>query len=198
MNTKTKIMLILITTIFLAGCVTSNEEASNDWKTYTNDQYGYSFEYPSTCFFGPMPADCKQNPPEERAPECLCFLNGEDPNNVFLQRILIEEGAYPMATFTISYYDTPAYNVPAGTELIPWLEENWSYLIEDISLEINTDVGRIPAVEIYTPRSQGAGSARTIFFIKGDQLFTIYMVEPDNQTNNELYNRILSTFVWEE
>ena len=60
-------------------------DVTEDWPVYENEAFGYSFKYPSECFFGPMPADCKQSPPEERAPECLCFLDAEDPWEVYLQ-----------------------------------------------------------------------------------------------------------------
>jgi hypothetical protein len=39
-----------------------------------------------------MPANCKGNPPEERPPECLCFLDTENPNEVFMQALIAGEG----------------------------------------------------------------------------------------------------------
>ena len=59
--------------------IPSTPDATADWPVYENAVLGYSFKYPSGCFFGPMPADCKGNPPEERPPECLCFLDSENP-----------------------------------------------------------------------------------------------------------------------
>ena len=40
----------------------------SDWRTEDHlvfEKYGYSFKYPPDCFYGPMPGDCKQKPPEE-------------------------------------------------------------------------------------------------------------------------------------
>ena len=196
---KNLVLLMLVLAILLVGCSSADEQENDDWQTYTNDQYGYSFEFPSGCFYGPMPGDCKQKPPEERAPECLCFLNGEDPDNVFFQKIEIGEGGdLPMASFSISYYDSPEHNPPADAELVSWVEENWAWMFEDDPETRNTDIGGVPALEVVTPQSTMAPSTRTIFFIKADKLFSIYLIDSNNETSNALYDKVLSSFIWEE
>jgi hypothetical protein len=73
------IKMFMIITILIAGCVSATEAdtESEEWKTFTNVQYGYSFEVPAFCFEGPLPGECKQSPPEERAEECLCFVENQ-------------------------------------------------------------------------------------------------------------------------
>ena len=77
MNNILKITLLIILTILLFGCGTTTELApdSDEWKTFTNEQFGYSFEVPAFCYEGPLPGDCKQSPPEERPEECLCRVS---------------------------------------------------------------------------------------------------------------------------
>ncbi|MCK5318894.1 MAG: hypothetical protein KAJ55_13350, partial [Anaerolineales bacterium] len=82
MQRLSKIGLVLILGGLFVSGYGGTSDATEGWKTYSNDEHGYSFAYPSDCYFGPMPADCKQKPPEERRQECLCFLNGENPDEV--------------------------------------------------------------------------------------------------------------------
>ncbi len=82
-----------------------------DWQIYRNGKYGYSFKYPPDCFYGPMPGDCKQNPPEERPPECLYFLDAENPKRVMMQAFLgnAEEGL-TLVAFSVTYINTTRHN----------------------------------------------------------------------------------------
>jgi hypothetical protein len=169
-----------------------------DWQIYRNEKYGYSFKYPPDCFYGPMPGDCKEKPPEERRPECLCFLNGENPDEVSLEKMIIEADTVSGAPFHISHYDTPVYNPPPGIDLITWIKETYYSNYEDIPDEQNMELGGIPAVKFYTPKSPMAPSQEEIFFIKEDKLFRIYMIEVENENNRELYDQLLSSFSFEE
>lgn len=167
-------------------------EDTSDWQTYTNDKHGYSLKYPADCFYGPMPGYCKQSPPEERPEDCLCFLNGEDPYGVSFQSLTAVNDRWRMASFSILHPPSDFYNPPAGSDLIDWLKEKNSW--EDIPDEINMELDGMPAVRVYTPPSQGAGSQESIYFIMDDKLFNIYMLEVDNEHNREFYNQIISTF----
>lgn len=173
--------------------ITPTPDETANWKTFENEKYGYSLKYPSDCFFGPMPVYCKEEPPEERPPECLCFLNGEDPDRVFLQAFTGEKDNLALASFDVSHYDTPAFNPPAGTDLIQWLKEEFSEQ-ENIPDEMNTEIDGIPAARVDTPRSPMAPSQQDIYSIKNDKLFRISMLDVDNEDNKELYDQILSTF----
>ena len=48
MNNILKFTFLIILTILLFGCGTTTELASDsdEWKTITNEQFGYSFEVP--------------------------------------------------------------------------------------------------------------------------------------------------------
>jgi hypothetical protein len=145
-----------------------------------------------------MPGYCKEKPPEERPQECLCFVNGENPDEVFMQAFLGEGDELTLAGFLVSHFDTPFYNPPPGTELIEWIKNNYSEMFEDIPNESNMEIDGIPAVSLYSPQSPMAPSYEEIYFFKNDILLRINMLDVDNDDNRELYDQILSSFSFEK
>jgi hypothetical protein len=172
----------------------NEKDETANWKVYENKKYGYSFKYPKDCFYGPMPKYCKQKPPEERPAECLCFLDGENQDSVFIQSLIKDKDKFALATFSISHPDSSYYDTSADTDLIEWLKKNFSELHKNIPDKPNMKIGRIDAVKIYTPFSGQAGSAEDIYFIKNGKLLSIHIIEVDNVENRKLYDQILSTF----
>ena len=170
-----------------------------DWPEYINTDLGYSFKYPADCFLGPLGADCKQNPPEQRPPECLCFLNAEDPYAVMMQSFVGDpaEGLM-LVTFSVASRDTPAYHPPEEGDWVPWLQETWSYLSDEMPGETNQTIGGFPAVQIYTPGGGGGASAENIFVVKNGKLIQISMVNVDTEAQLEFYQLVLSTFQFTE
>ncbi len=171
---------------------TEMEYTTEDWPVYENEKYGYSLKYPTDCLYGPLPGYCKQSPPEERPQECRCYFNAENPDEVSLGTFTGPKDNLTGASFSVSHYSTDFYNPPAGTDLIAWLKEKASY--QDIPDEINTEIGGLSAVRVYTPQSPMAWSQENIYFIRNDKLFNIYMINVDNEYNRTLYDQILFTF----
>ena len=162
------------------------EIEESDWITYSNERYGYSFQYPADCFFGRMPVTCKENPPEDRPPECLCFLDGENPDQVFMQAFLGEKENLTLAQFRVSHFGSPQFNPPPGTDLTQWLGEILVGMDSDLPDEPNLSIDGIPAVKIYNPGSPQAPSFDEIYFIREGKLFQVQMLDVDNQENSEL------------
>jgi hypothetical protein len=170
-----------------------------DWPEYINTDLGYSFKYPAGCFLGPMGSHCKQNPPEERPPECLCFLNPEDPYGVFMQSFLGDPAeGFIMVSFYVMHLDTEAFNPPEGEDWVKWVKEKWSYLSEDMPDEANLTFGGLPAVRIYTPGGGGGSSADNIFVEKDGKLILISMINVEIEEQREFYELILATFQFSE
>jgi hypothetical protein len=145
-----------------------------------------------------MPGECKQSPPEERSQECLCFLNAEDPNRVFLQTFQeSKDQGLTLSSFTIAHTQTSQFNPPADAELVSWIKSNFSELYTNVPEEPNTKVGGIPAVSIKVPSSPSTYKFQDILFIKGNKLFCITLLNPTNKGNQELYDQILSSFSWQ-
>jgi hypothetical protein len=174
-------------------------KANVDVNEYKNEVFGYSFQYPTTCTFGPMPKYCKQSPPEERPQECLCFLDAENPKQVFMQAFLGDpERGLSLATFSISSYDSPMYSPLEGVELVSWLEENFPKGSVDLPEEPNAEIGGLPAVELYSSGSPMAPSTREIYFIKDGRLVQVSMLDVEIEENMALYDLILSSFSFDE
>jgi|GEM_PF-1798584 len=174
-------------------------DRTSDWPEYINSDLGYSFKYPVGCFLGPLGVGCKQNPPEERPPECLCFLNAEDPYVVMMQSFVGDpaEGLI-LVSFMVAYHDTPAYKPPEGEDWVKWLKETWSYLSDEMPDEANQTFGGLPAVRIYTPGGGGGSSAENIFVVKDGKLIQISMINVDVEEQREFYELILATFQFSE
>jgi len=169
------------------------DDETADWLIYQNEKYGYSLKYPSPCLLGPLPGYCKQKPPEERAQECRCYFNAENPDEVSLGTFTGSKDNLTGAAISISHYSTDSYNPPEDTDLVEWIKEKFSYL-EDIPDAVNLQLDSLDAVRVYTSQSPQAYSQENIYFIKDNQLFNIYMNDVDNQDNRQLYDNIIESF----
>jgi hypothetical protein len=176
----------------LSACESAAAEDIDGWQFYENENYGYSFLFPAECTFGPMPPDCKQKPPEERSAACLCFLNAENPNEVFLQAFL-GEAELTLTGFTIAHFETPLYNPPIATDLIEWLQESFKDRLPYIPDEVNSEIDGLPAVRINTPSSPMAISIDEIYLLSDGRLFQIRMTDVDTERNEQFYEQLLST-----
>jgi hypothetical protein len=196
MSKKMKISMLVFITVLFAGCSTATEvdTESEEWKTFSNDQYGYSFEVPAFCFEGPLLGECKQSPPEERAEECLCFVDGNNPDSVTFQNITITNEGFPLASISITSPDTPAYSPAEGADLVSFIQQEWSWMdLEELPDEPNLDLDGLPAISMAIAASQGGVATQEIFFIKENKLFNISMVTNPNK-KMAYYEHFLESF----
>jgi len=183
--------------ILISSCSDASSDAGDAWRTFENQQYGYSFTYPPDCTYGPLPINCKSSPPEERPAECLCFLNSENPDRVLMQKYQSDGDQLVLAEFSIAHLSTPADNPPDETGLMDWLAENFPDKWEPAQAE-NITIDGIPAVSLSSPASEMAPAVKEIYFMHNDGLFQISMLEPDVAVNSKLYEHILTSFHFEQ
>ena len=170
-------------------------DATAGWPVYHNTVLGYSFKYPPDCYFGPMAPYCKNDAPEDRPPECPCFLDTQDPTRVFMQAFLGDpQQGLTLASFYVDHFSTPAFNPPPGTDLVTWVQSEWGFIGGAIPPAPNYTLGGVPAVLVYVPGSPQAFATNHVFVIESDRLFHISMVDVDVAVHLELYDNILSTF----
>lgn len=200
MSSKTNKLIVALSILaILAGaCSQNGSQSTRPWNTYVNEVNGYSFNYPAECTYGQMPPNCKEQPPEERPQECLCFLDNQNPDQVFLQAFLGDVENLTLAGFSVSHYDSPLYNPPGGTELIPWIREEFAEMHDQIPSEPNMELDGVKAVRITTPKSPMASSYEDIYFILNGKLFKINLLDIDNTDNKKLYDLMLSSFQFDE
>ena len=167
-----------------------------EWKTFTNEQYGYSFDVPASCYEGPLPGACKQSPPEERPEECLCFVNGADPDSVIFQDYTITSEEVSLATFSVITSDSAAFSPHEGADLISHVQLEFSERYPEIPNEANVELGGFPALRISIAGSPGVADYQEIFFIKENRLFKISLIDTMNESNMAIYDRILASFAF--
>jgi len=191
-------LVFILTACLLVSCRGDGSDATADWEVYENHALGYSIKYPAGCTFGPMPSNCKGYPPEDRPPECLCFLDSANPNEVFMQAFLEKpDGELTLASLAIVQFHPDAHNPPEGTDLVSYLGEHFPELPGEIPSEPNAEVGGVSAVRVYTPGSPQAFSYEEIYFVRDGKLFVIRLHDVDSQENRELYDNMLSTMQFE-
>lgn len=197
MSKRSNISLLMIILVLAAACSTAGEPAqgSEATKTFTNEQFGYSFEVPEFCTEGPLPADCKQVPPEERPEECLCHVDGTDPQFVAFQKFTLTGDETSLATIWILSPDTQAYSPGEDADLISFIQQEWSEMgLGELPDEPNMDLDGLPAVSLLIPQTQGGAAAQEVLFIKDNRLFRITMVDNLDENNVQLYEDFLASF----
>lgn len=190
-------LVLLIAMILISSCRDASANSNQVWLTYKNQIYGFSFDYPSECTSGPLPADCKSAPPEEQRPACLCFLNAENTDRVLMQKFQSDGDQLVLAEFSTAHLNMPADNQPDKTGLMDWLAEKFPDKWEDAEVE-NVNIDGVSAVSVFSPASEMAPAIQEIYFIHNGRLFQINMLNPNAEINTKLYERILSSFQFEE
>ena len=188
------LFVVMVMAFALAGCQAGEAAATRDWELYENHALGYSVKYPKDCTFGPMPSGCKGYPPEERPPECLCFLNATNPNEVFLQMFVKNEvGELNLASFSVVQFDPNAHSPADGTDVAAYVEENFPELPGEVPAESNAEIGGVAAARVYNPGSPQALSYEQIYFIRDGKLFVIMLGDGDREEIREFYETLLGT-----
>ena len=199
MKCKQYLYFLVLTAVMvlISSCKDASAGPSTVWLTYENQQYGFAFNYPSDCTYGPLPVDCKSAPPEEQGPECLCFLNAENPDRVLMQKFQSNGDELILAEFSVAHLNPTTDNPPDETGLMDWLAEKFPDKWEDAEAD-NVKIDGTSAVSVSSPASEMAPAVKEIYFIYKDDLFQISMLNPNVEVNSKLYESILASFRFDQ
>lgn len=146
------------------------------WKTYTNDEYAYTFKYPANTTV------------EEADNGDSTTLTGD-----------ISEKGWPM--IIVTHRDNDYFNLPSGTDLLTHLKDKFAFISSSFpdspNINITGPSGNIPGYKVVIPRSPQAYGSWNIYFEKDSKIFEIQMLDPDTTEAQTLYNNWLTAFKME-
>jgi len=191
----TTLCLLVTAALFLSGCQTGSVNPEITWPVYENPNYGYAFNYPPDCIYGPLPEECKGDAPEEKSEKCLCFLNPENPDRVLMQTYHRDAvNQLILAEFQIVNLTWFADNPPTATGQIPdWLAETFPEHFDEAAFE-HSEIDGVPVVSTTAQASEMAPAIKEIYFVYNGHLFQIRLLNPDEEKNSQLYDSILASF----
>jgi hypothetical protein len=97
--------------------------------------------------------------------------------------------------FIVSHYDSEFYHPPAGVDLEQWLaDHNVAY----DAIDTESEIAGLPAVHLTQEAGPGWSVSDEYYFIRGDQLFRIYILPAGDQQEWDLYNKFLQSFSFPE
>lgn len=152
---------------------TPEEPASDGWKIYRNEQFGYRFEYPA---------------------DAQIILDDELRGIISVAGPVIDGESWPQ--FMISHPgDREDYHPPEGVDLETWLRDH-----ELIGDERQSDVQIAGSTAIHTRhnRSPQSYAYDRYLFINSGQLFMVVIGHTGDQEDWELYKHFLESIQFEE
>ena len=140
------------------------EIASDGWKIYRNEEFGYSFHYP---------ADTK------------IVMNDEPSRSISIE-------GEPWPTISISHpRDREDYRPPEGVDLPQWLIDH--FLMGDDGRMPDIQIAGTTAVHLRHERSPQSYAADRYYFAKSGQLYMVVIGHIDGREDWELYDHFLES-----
>jgi putative hemolysin len=147
----------------------TSEEASDGWTTYRNEEFGYSFQYPS---------DAE-------------IVQDDNPlGSISIIGPLVDDEFWPQ--FTISHpRDREEYRPPEDADLLRWLTDH-NLLGDEQKPDIQ--IAGTTAIHLRHERSSQSYAFDRYYFTRGGQLYMIVIGHAGDREDWELYNHFLSSF----
>jgi len=139
---------------------------SNDWLTYTNDEFGYTFQYPAGA---------------------QITINDEPKGGLSISG----EGLGSEFWGVVHPSDREDYRPPEGADLWQWLMDH--YLVADQRMPDERIAGT-SAIHIRHARSSQSYAFDTYYFARAGQLYQLSIGHSSETENWELDNRFLQSF----
>lgn len=162
-------LIIAIYFIFLKNDRTDTT-SQNNWKTYTNEIHGFSFQYP---------------------PEVTVVVD-EPKREVDLKGPMLDSGK-EWPRFYIANYTGDDYHPPEGTDLKEWITEKLGY--EEFA-EDRIIAGE-NAVHITTVRNIHDDQIERYYFLKNGQIFQADILNTDGKVDWDIYNKFLDSITFD-
>jgi putative hemolysin len=148
------------------------DDTPEGWKTFENDELGYSFQYP---------ADCS-------------LLMNDDPSDGLTIIGPEQDGErWPMISIAHPRFHQD-FRLPTGTDLSLWLLEHNLLGAERL---VDVDLAETRAVHLHHDRSPQSYAFDQYYFAKGDQLYVITINHTGDLQDWELYGRFLESIHFE-
>jgi len=156
-----------------APAAPAEEQDSEGWKIYRNEQLGYDFHYP---------ADAS-------------LVTGDDPlHGITITGPVVEGESWPQ--ITISHPgDREDYRPPEDADLETWLADRM--LLGD-ERQPDVQIAGTTAIHTRHARSPQSFAFDRYFFARAGQLYTIVIGHTGDMEDWGLYNRFLSSFEFEQ
>jgi putative hemolysin len=148
------------------------ELASDGWKVYRNEQFGYSFHYPA---------------------DVNIFANDDPLKGLSLIGPLTENEYWPMIFFSHPS-DRQDYRPPEDVDLAQWLTDH--YLLGSARAP-DVQIAGTTAIHTRQERSQQSFAYDNYYFAQSGQLYTVVILHTGDKEDWELYNRFLESIQFE-
>ncbi|MFH1509457.1 MAG: hypothetical protein ABIE68_04800 [bacterium] len=140
-----------------------------NWETYTNDEFGYSFKYPS-----------EYNLNTNNLPTSVLVTGPEIENEG-------QKDYWP--NVSVTHTDSDLYHPPEGVEIAAWVSGQPHDTQKD-----NTTIAGLTAAHFIDERSPQAYGADYYYFAKDGQLFMMSFLHAADYTDWIFYNQFLQGF----
>lgn len=178
-DTITSSMSISVVKKSATTAKTATDVANTDWKTYTNDTYGFSFKYPKDWVVSEIPASATSNPGVALA----------SPATVSNR----SQWEAPQNDINITYAATVA------TDVVNVLNKLGATTIDDYVTKNNelTKIGTVNLGEVkgIDTIANGMAAYYNIYVVKNNHLYNVFFnTVPSKDKLTDTDNQILSTF----
>lgn len=151
-------------------------DESGDWKTYVNDEFHYTFKYPSDCKVSIINQGTK-----------FYFLDVTGP---------VVDGE-PWPSIMIDHYPDAKnkfYHPPSGVAVADWVTKNKDFPMSYDAIGPEFKVAGLPTVHLTDNPHPGVYGQDDYYFIRNGQLFRIKFLHTLNKRDWDLYNSFLAHF----
>jgi putative hemolysin len=156
------------------------EIASDGWKIYRNEKFGYSFHYPA---------------------DTNIVIDDEPLNSVSIIGPLIGGDNWPLMGFSHPS-NREEYRPPEGVDLEKWLIDHymWTPNYPNISdfREADVQIAGVSAIHIRHRRSGQSYASDKYLFARGGQLYQIGFLHIGDKEDWDIYNHFLESIQFEQ